>query len=573
MYQAACQLEFDLQLEAAAKKLEESEALGLNHAPTQFRLGIMHLDGDPYDPPSTDKALRYLQLAANQGHGEATAHIAIFHLTGGAGFPQNPSKSAAILRKRVKAGCIASTYWLAALTPSPMPRNEVIPDFTFALNPFHFKFADHCQHAFQLLHKAAEGGFYKAQELLALHYARGNTFVKQNLDQSVHWATQHSLSNPTEQCNKDKAHGTNAEIDDAMDYIYGTNGRSVDFEQALALLVSAADKGYAKAFHICGLISLHNANYEAAELAFIRAAVRGCPHGQYRLATLYLDRDSAALAHWAQLAVDQGHIDAIHLLGGMYLQGIHFEKDVKKCLELFNTAAQGGHPPAQIRLAQLYYDGTDVSRSYSTVAEWCLKALATPFDTSDVVNLLSHSKRRDHQIAFGSSHHYLGLLHLFGDHFPQDPPKAVEHFTIAAEAGDCGSQVLLGDLFSVRETASLLPPDMRDDAAAFKWHTMAANQNHPRSQYQVANRLNHGIGVEPDIDGAVDWYRKAGLQGDLDALYELGMLHYEASLPHLVPKDTAKAIATAKAIDLLTYAAERGHPEAKIQLGVIENSK
>lgn len=27
MYQAACQLEFDLQLEAAAKKLEESEAL------------------------------------------------------------------------------------------------------------------------------------------------------------------------------------------------------------------------------------------------------------------------------------------------------------------------------------------------------------------------------------------------------------------------------------------------------------------------------------------------------------------------------------------------------------------
>jgi TPR repeat protein len=58
-------------------------------------------------------------------------------------------------------------------------------------------------------------------------------------------------------------------------------------------------------------------------------------------------------------------------------------------------------------------------------------------------------------------------------------------------------------------------------------------------------------------------YHKAVDNGELDALYELGLLHYEAPHPHIVPKDTAKGHS------LLTSAADQGHLNAQLQLGLI----
>ena len=65
----------------------------------------------------------------------------------------------------------------------------------------------------------------------------------------------------------------------------------------------------------------------------------------------------------------------------------------------------------------------------------------------------------------------------------------------------------------------------QDDAEAFKWYRLAAEQGHAVAQYKVGIMYEAGYGVPLDYAEAVKWYRLAAEQGRADAQHNLGVMY------------------------------------------------
>ena len=99
-----------------------------------------------------------------------------------------------------------------------------------------------------------------------------------------------------------------------------------------------------------------------------------------------------------------------------------------------------------------------------------------------------------------------------------DLDLAVTWLGKAAEHGNTQAQASLASIYES-------PVDgMQDPAKAFQWRLAAAKGGDPDSQYEAGRSLEHGEGVDADLDAAIGWYRKSAAQGDgfaQDALLRL----------------------------------------------------
>jgi TPR repeat protein len=525
-----------------------------------------------------------------QGHDEAAAHIALFHLAG-LHFPQSASEAETILQTRAEAGCAPSYFWQgfiqmngiqAALREADLLQflhldDDALTeeDFSSAFNPDGTAFAktaDHTKESFVLVYEAAVRGFHRAHKALADFFANWTRSTNGNLvlNQLIDWARTYSESNPLEQLNINKAHGTNGEIDKAIELLCAENQDDIDHVQVKRLLQSAANKGYAKAMYLLHLTHPLKSSASFKNHFDLQAAVRGCPNGQYEFGLLLYNHplfssDYSLAAQWFQLAAAQGQIDSQFYLGRMYDKGQHFEKDSKKAAGLYMKAAQGGQIVAQAGIGLFYTSGHGLPQSHNNAAKWCTKVINTPFDaTKDVKKLLDPRQRQFHTMAVNSANFSLGKMYLFGHHFPKSYPTALKHFTLGAEGGDMECQSFLGSLLTKDNPHSQLPNHLKNTEASLKWYTMAAEQGDASSQCTLAAHLFDGKdGVKHDVVAAVSWWRKAAQKEFPLAQFELGRLHYDAPHPHIVPKDTKESIR------LLTLAAQQGFVDAQIKLGEI----
>ena len=62
----------------------------------------------------------------------------------------------------------------------------------------------------------------------------------------------------------------------------------------------------------------------------------------------------------------------------------------------------------------------------------------------------------------------------------------------------------------------------------------------PEAQFQLAQFLQHGLGVAVDEDGALEWYQKAAEQKYERAQYALGEIHKEG---RITPQDLVSSYA------------------------------
>lgn len=64
----------------------------------------------------------------------------------------------------------------------------------------------------------------------------------------------------------------------------------------------------------------------------------------------------------------------------------------------------------------------------------------------------------------------------------------------------------------------------KDEAVAFYWMQLAAQQNFPMAQRSLGELYENGLGIELDITLASHWYGLAALQGDSTAKEHLQRL-------------------------------------------------
>ena len=93
--------------------------------------------------------------------------------------------------------------------------------------------------------------------------------------------------------------------------------------------------------------------------------------------------------------------------------------------------------------------------------------------------------------------------------------ELIEKFTPFAQGGSVEAQIALGDLFSKVE----------NHQEALKWYRLAAEQDNPLAQFQLALIITEARGVRRDYGEAAKWYRQAAGHGVAEAQNNLGVLY------------------------------------------------
>jgi len=140
-----------------------------------------------------------------------------------------------------------------------------------------------------------------------------------------------------------------------------------------------------------------------------------------------------------------------------------------------------------------------------------------------------------------------------------------EQLQVAAREGD--SRALKGLAYM-----RLNPDEDRyDPARAAAFLEKAADSGDPEAMFELARMYERGIGVEQDVDKALELFRRSADEGFADAINDLGFLHFQGGLG--IVRDPKKAI------ELFGLAADQRHPEAMfnyaalIDDGVVEGKK
>jgi eukaryotic-like serine/threonine-protein kinase len=134
------------------------------------------------------------------------------------------------------------------------------------------------------------------------------------------------------------------------------------------------------------------------------------------------------------------------------------------------------------------------------------------------------------------------------------PPASLADLIPAADRGDPAAQNALGVKYVAGEDG--LP---RDDVKAVEWYRKAALQGYAKAETNLGDMYLAGRGgLDKNPLEALSWYLKAAQQGWPDAQYRLGYL-YEVGL------GTAKD--PQRAVSLYRSAAESGYPDAQNLLG------
>ncbi|MCH9853487.1 MAG: SEL1-like repeat protein [Alphaproteobacteria bacterium] len=254
-----------------------------------------------------------------------------------------------------------------------------------------------------------------------------------------------------------------------------------------------------------------------------------------------------------------------YILGRLYYDGKHIERDDVKALQYLQKDADRNHVEANYYIALIHYEGYQVEKSYLLAVEYLQKASVKNYadaqvllgriyyrgegyigkDPERAITLFTKSARAGNM----KGQYYLAGLYYVGDIVAQDYQQAKTLFESAAAQNYAPSQYFLGQLYYHGHGVR------RDYQEALDWYKKAAIQQHAPSMLRVAQFYQLGYGVAEDNEEALEYYKKAALLGSADARFQLAMMYYG------IDGNLSEVIA------LLYEAASNGHMMAQYNLG------
>lgn len=161
-------------------------------------------------------------------------------------------------------------------------------------------------------------------------------------------------------------------------------------------------------------------------------------------------------------AAELDHPEAIGGLGYFYANGVAVEKDEVEAVKWFRAGAEKGGSKAQYNFARMLLDGKGVEHNPATGQEWLRKS---------------------------------------------------------ADQGLADALFTLGNIYYFGEFG-----ETKDFERAFPLLLQAAEKGYIDAQNMVGVMFSEGLGVERDENVAMQWYRKAAVEGHVKAQSNLGRL-------------------------------------------------
>jgi len=343
----------------------------------------------------------------------------------------------------------------------------------------------------------------------------------------------------------------------------------------------AAERGDPVAQYLIGCDYKGHAWYDDVSLEAVKwlelAAQQGHVEAQYELAcSSYepvfsgdlppLQDDPEATFRWALRAAQNGHVDAMGLMGTIYEQGIPgVSKDPQEAANWYlREAKSGGYARSLIELLKkraCWISTEDEAlliellrkKAEEKVCDCFAKAnLATSY-----TNGLFWLAPDDREAVKWHSLNVADIEELLFCPFEQ---KDIDLFERNAEHCGIRLQRLLGTLFESGdyrfhsgEHAECNP------RTAAGWYERAATRGDAEAQLSIARMYDEGRGVPQNAELAAQWYKKAAQQGLADAQYALGMMY-----------DNGRGLTLSYRLARKWFrsAAENGDTNASYQLGL-----
>lgn len=278
-----------------------------------------------------------------------------------------------------------------------------------------------------------------------------------------------------------------------------------DVELAEICLLKAAEAGYLAAQeYLCEeyCTGRFNHDYQKSVYWGDKALAQGSRDVRFRVAWLRCGEGGVTpdyeLSHrlYEELA-KEGNSAAMNNLGWMYERGHFFTVNLKNAAEWYLKSAKAGSIVGARNIAYMYKDGRGTERNYEEAFKWFLIA-ANKEDKSAIRQVIECYKN--------------------GIGVEKNNAKVIEWYEKAIAAGDQNA---------IMDLAYFYESDMDDIESAIKYYRMAAEQDNSLGQYYLAEKYEHGEGVEEDINAAIYWYRKSAMNGDEDAKKKLQSLGVE----------------------------------------------
>ncbi|KAG0233964.1 hypothetical protein BGW41_001262, partial [Actinomortierella wolfii] len=181
----------------------------------------------------------------------------------------------------------------------------------------------------------------------------------------------------------------------------------------------------------------------------------------------------------------------------MDLYSLSLEQPPDDVSILMNSAKEGDSS-AQMKLAEMFENGTGVDQSDEEAFKWYLEAA-----------------RQGHAPA----QHKTGNNYLRGRGTDKNPSEALLWFQKGASQGHSASQLSLGAMYDSGKEVE------QNYSEAMKWYLEAAAQGNSDAQFRIGGMYEAGRGVESDMATALDWYRKAAMQDDAAAQFQVALMY------------------------------------------------
>ncbi len=314
-------------------------------------------------------------------------------------------------------------------------------------------------------------------------------------------------------------------------------------------------------------------NIMAAIEHFSQAVALGHADAHYFLGRFYglgdgISIDFAKAKQHYEKGHTLGSFKCGYALGLMYHTGMGVEKDEVLAKEYFSSnyaillsEAQANDPVSMHILGTYYYYGFSVQRYIFQALTWFLKAS---------------------ELGYSDSQYMLGMIYETIGHEESDLSKATHYYELAAKQDHPYALYTLGinsleaerfkdAVFYLEKAANQQyvlaaytlamyyhEKEPQYPLKAFEWFMVAAKQNHTESEYYVGLYYQNAKGVPQNIEQAIQWYERAAMKENKNALYHLAMI--------LIKQERKDFVTVAK---LLEKAAKLDHPNAQYNLAVM----
>lgn len=346
-------------------------------------------------------------------------------------------------------------------------------------------------------------------------------------------------------------------------------GVEKDAKKAAALVQLAANQGLARAQYNLGIYYEQGTGVEknakrATEL-YELAADQGDELAQQKVASATEEMFVRGEAHRTgnnvsknmvlavqdyQIAVKRGHARAAFQLGCCYASGEGVTADPKRAVELFQQAANKGERNAQYRLAQCYEQGEGVDENPEKAFEYYQLAANQGHEEAEKKVAAASEVMKNYASLKPQEKYALGEAHENGSNTAKDLKLAARFYELAAvDTGYAPAEYALGRCYECGIGLAV------DAPKALELYKAAAKKGYAQAQTKLGDFHKDGKTMwHTHEDQAFEWYTKAAIQGEKDALYSLGDC-YE--------RGAGVTANSAQAFVYYQLAAKRGNEKAK----------